>query len=424
MHSTPLQAARRGSRAGRLAFVAWAGCALALLAGCRPPQAAKPDFSAPEIPGSDLVVLEMEGEQFTAGEVYHKIRLQYPKMLSTGPTLGRQAREITKSMLNEALFARAAEDLGLDQVPDAQRMLYLSRDYILSTEGIRRLVWEPVQPSEAEIGEFYAANLERFRVRPKVWYHEILADSRAEAEALRGRLLAGEAFDDLARAHSRDATYAPRGGEMPPYEVGSQHPLLDRLPELAEALLALEPQAISEPIQTDRGWHLLRLDNRRAEHLRTLEEVRPELVQQMSAKREGERYQAVLDSLAARYRIRMDEEALERFYFLQMDDEQLFTIAPEDNDAGRRVRMYESLRERFPQSPRVAEALFMIGFEKAEKIGDLPGAREAFTRFLAEYPQHAMSESARAMLRDLETREASPSPAPASEAPPSRPPQP
>jgi hypothetical protein len=327
-------------------------------------------------------------------------------MQSSGPGLGRQAGEVIKAMVNENCFARLGEERGYDQRPDVQRLLYLARQYIVSTEAIRLEVWDKVEPNDAEIEEFYAQNQDRFRMRAKVWYHEILCDSETQARGLRERLLAGEDFAQIATAHSIDRTAAERGGEMPPYEQGLQGARLDELPELVQLLFRLEPQAISEPLRTARGWHIVRVDGRREDRLAPLDEVREEIRQTLAMKREGTRYQAVLDSLALAYGLQTFEEPLERFTFLQMDDGQLFEFARDEKDPARRVRAYENLLERFPASARAPEALFMIGFEKAEKIGDTPGALATFERFLEAYPQHEMSASARTLVEELRGRQA------------------
>ncbi|MBM3317213.1 MAG: peptidyl-prolyl cis-trans isomerase [Candidatus Eisenbacteria bacterium] len=361
----------------------------------------KPDFTAPDLPGGELVVLEIAGEKITAAEVYHKVRLQYPQMPSSGPALGKQAAEMVKQMVNEGCFARLGEERGYERVADVSRLLYLSRSFILSNAAMRRDVWDTVSPSDEEIEGFYAQDPERFLVRGKAWYHEILVGDEALARDLRARLVAGADFGELAAQHSIDPNAAARRGEMPPADKGAAGGRLAGLPEVERLLFEIEPLAISEPLRTERGWHILRVDNRREERHRSLEEVREEVRENLATKRENARYQAVLDSLATVYAVEVHDDALELFHFLQLDDAELFENARGEKEAGRRLRMYEHLIDRFPGSPRRPEALFMIAFETAEKIGDERGGVEAFERFLDEYPSHEMSAAARVMLSEL-----------------------
>jgi hypothetical protein len=377
---------------------------LLLTAGCGREKTGKPDFSAPDLAGGDLVVLEVAGEPITAAEVYHKIRLQYPQMPQSGPDLGKQVSEVVKQVLKERCLLKLGEERGYDRNLEFLRMMYLSRTYILTSETVNAEVWSRVKPSDAEIDDFYQQNIDRFMLRAKVWYHEIVLDSESRAREVRERLLAGEDFAGLASRYSIDKGAAERGGEMPPYEKGV-NAKLDGQSELVRELLALEPQTVSAPVRTSRGWHVLRVDARREERQRPLEEVRDELRSNLTAKRETGRYNTLLDSLAQAYGVAVHQEALDKFFWLQMDDTQLFDSVRDESDAGTRVRMYENLIERFPQSARRPEALFMIGFEKAEKLSDVPGAIAAMERFLAECPQHEMRASAQTMLDELRRRQ-------------------
>jgi peptidyl-prolyl cis-trans isomerase C len=333
---------RRSSNARRTIGCLFPCLLLLLAAGCGGEKTKKPDFSAPDIPGSDLVVLEVAGEPITAAEVYHKIRLQYPQMPQSGPALGKQVGEVVKQMLKERCLLKLGEERGYDQNLEFLRMMYLSRTYILTTETVNEEIWSKIKPTDAEVDDFYQQNVDRFMLSAKVWYHEILVDSEARAREVRERLLAGEDFAGLAARYSIDKGVAERGGEMPPYEKGVNTKLEDQ-PEVVRQLLTLEAQTVSAPVRTSRGWHILRVDARREERQRPLEEVRDEIRQTLTAKRETGRYTVLLDSLAQAYAVSVKQDALDRFYWLQMNDEQLFDDTRKEPDAGTRVRMYENL---------------------------------------------------------------------------------
>lgn len=82
-------------------------------------------------------------------------------------------------------------------------------------------------------------------------------DARLRLESLRERILAGSAFGDLARANSDDPTTATSGGEL-----GWVNPA--NLPQsYREAISTLQPGELSEPFQTQTGWHLAEVMDRR-----------------------------------------------------------------------------------------------------------------------------------------------------------------
>ncbi len=82
--------------------------------------------------------------------------------------------------------------------------------------------------------------------------------ARVRADSLRGRILAGEAFSDMARKYSDDEDSAPKGGHFDPI-AASELPV-----EFAAAIGGLEVGEISELFRTTLGMHIVRLDDRKA----------------------------------------------------------------------------------------------------------------------------------------------------------------
>lgn len=116
----------------------------------------------------------------------------------------------------------------------------------------------------------------------------ILVDTEEEAVALIERLNAGEAFAALAREASSDSS-AANGGELGWFESGMM------VPDFEAAVVSLEVGAVSAPVQTQFGWHVVKLNETRLRDVPTLDEVRDELRPQV----ERAAVQARLDSLTA-----------------------------------------------------------------------------------------------------------------------------
>ena len=136
---------------------------------------------------------------------------------------------------------------------------------------------ERLDLSPAAIARAFAAEPERWQRQGMVRFSHLAihaasdaqrASAQARAVELHRRLSAGEDFAELARRHS-DADNAFRGGE-----VGWVRP--ERLaPPVAQALARLEPGEVSGPLETERGWVLLRLDDARSAQTATLAEASP-----------------------------------------------------------------------------------------------------------------------------------------------------
>lgn len=85
--------------------------------------------------------------------------------------------------------------------------------------------------------------------------NELVSDSDAKSRLnqLRSRVLGGDDFAMLARAHSDDTGSALRGGELGWVSPG------DTVPEFEEVMNSLAPNAVSEPFRSPFGWHILQV---------------------------------------------------------------------------------------------------------------------------------------------------------------------
>jgi peptidyl-prolyl cis-trans isomerase C len=116
----------------------------------------------------------------------------------------------------------------------------------------------------------------------------ILVDTEEAAAALIERLNAGEEFAALAQEASSD-TSAANGGELGWFESGMM------VPDFEAAVVALDVGAVSAPVQTQFGWHVVKLNETRLRDVPTLEEVADQLRPQV----ERAAVQARLDELTA-----------------------------------------------------------------------------------------------------------------------------
>lgn len=106
----------------------------------------------------------------------------------------------------------------------------------------------------------------------------ILVESEKEALKILNSLKAGSDFSKLAQEKSTGPS-GPNGGQLGWFGPGQM------VPEFEAAVLVLEIGNISQPVKTQFGWHLVKLNDRRVKALPTFEEMKPELVQQLSQAR-------------------------------------------------------------------------------------------------------------------------------------------
>jgi peptidyl-prolyl cis-trans isomerase C len=124
---------------------------------------------------------------------------------------------------------------------------------------------------EAEVQAAYDARVAAFEPAKEFSAAHILVATEAEAADLRARIDAGEDFAELARAHSTDPGSAQNGGALGWFGAGQM------VPEFETAVAAMEPGAVSAPVQTQFGWHVVKLDETRDTTPPPLAQLRPEI---------------------------------------------------------------------------------------------------------------------------------------------------
>jgi peptidyl-prolyl cis-trans isomerase C len=106
----------------------------------------------------------------------------------------------------------------------------------------------------------------------------ILVKSEQTALEILGSLESGSDFSKLAQEKSTGPS-GPNGGQLGWFGLGQM------VPEFEAAVLVLEVGNVSQPVKTQFGWHIVRLNDQRTKSVPTFEEMKPELIQQLSQAR-------------------------------------------------------------------------------------------------------------------------------------------
>lgn len=174
---------------------------------------------------------------------------------------------------------------------------------------VQSLVEKEIRPgvevTDEEVEKFYQENPLMFRRPEQVRARHILMkveqgadektkeDAKARAEAARKRALDGEDFAKLATELSEGPS-APNGGDLGFFAA-------DRMvPAFAEAAFALEPGAISEVVETQFGYHVIKVEEKRPASTQSLDEVREQLHNALVERQVGEGITGLVQELRAK----------------------------------------------------------------------------------------------------------------------------
>ena len=104
--------------------------------------------------------------------------------------------------------------------------------------------------------DYFEANKASFDQVEEVRASHILVETEEEALEVKGKLDNGDDFADLAKEHSSDAGNSESGGDLGYFD---RNKMVD---EFTEAVFAMEVGTISDPVQTQFGYHIIKLDDK------------------------------------------------------------------------------------------------------------------------------------------------------------------
>ncbi|MPM87272.1 putative parvulin-type peptidyl-prolyl cis-trans isomerase [bioreactor metagenome] len=182
--------------------------------------------------------------------------------------------QIKEEVIAREIFMQEAKKRGLEGSADYKNQLELARQTIL----IRELFADyqknnPVTDAEiqAEYDKFVAANSGK-----EYKASHILVEKEDQAKAIIDQINKGAKFEDIAKKESKDPGSGARGGDLD-WANPSNY-----VPEFTEALVKLKKgQMTAVPVKSQFGWHIIRLDDTRDAQMPKLEEVKPQIAQQL-----------------------------------------------------------------------------------------------------------------------------------------------
>ena len=193
----------------------------------------------------------------------------------------------------EDIAALYAQNVGDYEVPEKRRIRFLVVDTASIAEALI------IAPAESE--GFYNANIDRYTTPGRVRASHILLGLgdkdeetvRQQAEAILAQAKAGADFAELARQHSEDEATAELGGDLDFFDRGQM------VPEFEAAAFEMEAGTVSDLVQTDFGFHIIKVVEKVEEVIQPLDEVTELITNQLKFDRSQARSTALAQSIAA-----------------------------------------------------------------------------------------------------------------------------
>lgn len=301
-------------------------------------------------------------------------------------------------IVDEEVLYQAALEAGHDRDPEVVKALEaVKRRAVIQAFYADEVEATTVVPEE-DIVAYYEEHDEQFQRPARIKFRHILVPTRAKAEAAKARVLGGEDFASVAREVSTDTATKSAGGLMASVTLGSGIPDAGLDADFVRKVYEWKVGEVTDPIRSDRGWHIAFVEEKTEAGTRPLEEVREQIIQSLKPSRTKQHYEDVLAGLKESYGVMVNEDV---FRSKPRTEEELFTLAQETEDPFERLNYYSELVFNYPDGEHAAEAQFMIGFIHAEELKNYDAARNAFERMKTRYPDSELVPSADWMLENM-----------------------
>jgi peptidylprolyl isomerase len=285
--------------AGALALLVVA-VALGLPSGHDPVAATQPAPSAAA--ASEPAVARLGNQQVASAELKN--------LLASLPVESREQLRGNRATLESWIRSRLAEKAVLEQAdaqgwrqrPEIEQQTRAATEQIVFRNYLQSVSQVPAEyPSAAELQQAYDAGKSEWVTPAMYRVSQIflavndpqgLDAARKQAQELSRKAQATPAeFASLATQYSQDRASAERGGD-----TGLQ-PLQQLVPEVRGAVSRLKVGAVSEPVQSPAGFHVIKLTELQPTRVATLDELRDRLTQALRAQRQEQIAKAYLEGM-------------------------------------------------------------------------------------------------------------------------------
>jgi peptidyl-prolyl cis-trans isomerase C len=207
---------------------------------------------------------------------------------------------LVEYMIENVMFAEAAEGQKLDKTPDFEARLQYMRRRVLRDIYYETAIRGAVPDAEAK--KFYDEQVGKLPKEEEVSARHILVDKKELADEIYKKIKANGDFAALAKEHSKDPGSKDNGGSLGFFGKGQMVPVFE------ETAFKLAKDEVSAPVQSQFGWHIIKLDEKRTRQAPPFDSLKDRIVQSLV----GQKAQALATDLRAKAKVEIVDPELNK----------------------------------------------------------------------------------------------------------------
>ena len=254
------------SRRARLASAA-TGCLAMVLLASLPVRAED----------ANPVLAKVNGSEIRQSDVALAEEELGPSLAQMDPATKKE--NVLAFLIDMKIVAKAAEDKKIEDRPDFKARLAFTRnrllmDNLLAVEG-------KAATTDEAMKKVYDEAAKQIEGEQEVHARHILVETEDEAKAIEAELKKGADFAELAKKKSKDPGAAD-GGDLGFFTKDQM------VPEFSTVAFALEPGKISDPVKSQFGWHIIKVEEKRSRKAPDFDQVKAQIETYVTRKAQAE----------------------------------------------------------------------------------------------------------------------------------------
>ncbi len=221
-------------------------------------------------------------------------------------------QEFLQNWLAQEILYRQALDQQLGEKPEVKRLVHSLTRQALSRQMLDEQLASKINVTDTDVQTWYTANKDKYVEPAKARISHILVSDEQRGVDLLKLAREGSDFAELARGASLDSTTKDGGGRIAEdVHPGSYVPGIGDANDINAGIFAVEaPKVLDKPFKTDKGWEIVRVDEKHPPRQKSFDEVRQQVTMELLRRKSQDVQRDYIKEMMDRHKVVIHASAL------------------------------------------------------------------------------------------------------------------
>ena len=242
------------------------------------------------------VLATINGVEITEQQLENIIK-RYPEEQRAYFLSDMGKKQVLEQMIAYELMNKLGHEIKLNETEEFKSALAQLEKDLLSQMAVDKVLSE-VTVTDEDAKKFYEENKQQFDQKESVSAKHILVDNEELCNTIKDEIKNGDiTFEEAAKKYSTCPSNQ-QGGNLGAFSRGMM------VPEFEDAAFAMEINEVSEPVKTQFGYHLIKVEDKKAATTSEFEAVKDQIVQRLMQQFQEKKYLETVKELEAKYDVK------------------------------------------------------------------------------------------------------------------------